>query len=168
MSLTTRDIWLEARALLDKASEVYKEKGMSAEHRAAINDFHVFRDNIDAELFTNLKRAQDWIRVKHEYVFWNSTWTNCFGKEDALRTYHGIGIFRTSPKEGIAFSFSDVSPKALIMGGYRYCKAQLDNERDVLAAGGVDAARVDTLEDAISNMLSDLKEFDDQLETRCV
>ena len=75
MSLTTRDIWLEARALLDKASEVYKEKGMSAEHRAAINDFHNFRDNIDTELFTNLERAQDWIRVKHEYVFWNSTWS---------------------------------------------------------------------------------------------
>ena len=54
------------------------------------------------------------------------------------------------------------------MGGYRYCKSQLDNERDVLAAGGVDTALVDTLSTAISDMLSDLKEFDDQLETRCV
>lgn len=168
MSLTTRDIWLESRALLDKASEIYKEKGMSAEHRAAIDKFHSFRDNIDAELFANLERARDWIRVNHEYVFWNSTWTNCFGKEDALRTYHGIGIFRTSPKEGIPFSFAEVSPKALIMGGYRYCKSQLDNERDVLAAGDVDTAQVDTLDSAISNMLSDLKEFDDQLETRRV
>ena len=168
MSLTTRDIWLEARALLDKSSAIYKEKGMSAEYRTAINDLHVFRDNIDTELFDNLKTAQDWIRENHEYVFWNSTWTNCFGKEDALRTYHGIGIFRTSPKEGIPFSFAEVSPKALIMGGYRYYKAQLDNECDVLAAGGVDTDRVDTLNAAISDMLSDLKEFDDQLETRRV
>ena len=164
MSLTTRDIWLEARALLDKASAVYKEKGMSAEHRAAIDDFHNFRDNIDTELFANLKKAQDWIRVHHEYVYWNSTWTNCFGKEDALRTYHGIGIFRRSPKEGIPFSFAVVSPKGLIMGGYRYCKAQLDNERDVLAAGGVDTDRVDMLSLKITEMLKNIQDLDDNLQ----
>lgn len=168
MSLTTRDIWLEARSFLDKASEIYKEKGMSEEHRSIINDFHNFRDNIDAELFVNLKKAQDWIRENHEYVFWNSTWTNCFGKEDALRTYHGIGIYRRSPEAGIPFSYAKVSPKGLIMGGYRYYTAQLDKERNVLAAGGENTEHVDMLKLKSSEMLSDLKAFDDQLETRCV
>ena len=165
MSLTTRDIWLEARALLDKASAIYKEKGMSAEHRTAINDFHNFRDNIDTELFDNLKTAQDWIRENHEYVYWNSTWTNCFGKEDALRVYHGIGIYRTSPKEGIPFTFAEVSPKGLVMGGYRYYKAQLDNERDILSSGDVNTERVDILGLKITEMLDSLKELDDNLQS---
>jgi hypothetical protein len=164
MSLTTRDIWLEARALLDKASEVYKEKGMSAEHRAAIHKFHNFRDNIDKGLFDNLKTAQDWIRENHEYVFCNSHWTNCFGKEDALRVYHGIGIYRTSPKEGIPFSFSEVTPKDLIMGGYRYYKAQLSNEKDILSAGDVCSDRVDMLELKITEMLDNLKTLDNNLQ----
>jgi len=164
MSLTTRDIWLEARALLDKASEIYKQKGMSAEHRAAIGEFHNFRDNIDKELFLNLKKAQDWIKENHSHVFCNSTWTNCFGKEDALRVYHGIGIFRTSPKEGIPFAFAELSPKEIIMGGYRYSTIQLDNERDVLAAGGVNTDHVNILDLKIKEMLSHLESFDDNLQ----
>ena len=164
MSLTTRDIWLEARVLLDKASVIYKQKGMSAEHRAAINEFHNFRDNIDKELFLNLKKAQDWIKENHSHVFCNSTWTNCFGKEDALRVYHSIGIFRNSPKEGIPFYFSDVSPKEMIMGGYRYAGAQLNKERDVLAAGGVSTEHVDMLSLKIKEMLSDLSSLDDNLQ----
>ena len=166
MSLTTHDIWLEARALLDKASEIYKKKGMSAEHRSAINDFHNFRDNIDKGLFDNLKKAQDWIRENHEYVYWNSTWTNCFGKEDALRVYHGIGIYRSSPSEGIPFYYSEITPKGLITGGYRYYKAQLSKERDILSSGGISTDEVDMLDLKTEAMLNDIKNLDDNLQIR--
>ena len=53
----------------------------------------------------------------------------------------------------------------MIVDGYKYYKILVDREADVLAAGGVDTERVFALEDAISSMLLDLKEFDDQLES---
>ena len=61
-----------------------------------------------------------------------------------------------------------MSPKEMIVDGYKYYKVFADLEADILASGGLDTERVFNLENAISDMLSDLKEFDDQLETRCV
>ena len=170
---TIKDVYQKLQLLSNEALEIYKKrdpmKSFPPEYWAANKLVEDFQNSIDPDLISNLEKAQKWIRENHQSVYWNSTWTNCFGKDDALLEYVGFNRYRMDrDRADDEFKASTVTPKEMITNGYKYYKILTDREADVLAAGGLDTERVFTMEDAISDMLSDLKEFDDQLETRCV
>ena len=170
---TVKDVYQELESLANAAHEIYKKndpwKKFTPEYSAANKLASDFQDAIDPELAVRLKKAQKWIRERHPAVYSASNWTNCFGKEDALFKYVGFNRYRLDRhRADDEFKISSVSPKEMIIDGYKYYKVFADLEADILASGGLDTERVFNLENAISNMLSDLKEFDDQLETRCV
>jgi hypothetical protein len=165
-----KDVFGELRDLADVAYEIYKSSEpygtFTPEYSAANKLVRDFQDSIAPELVVSLRKAQEWIREKHSVVYCGSNWTNCFGKEEALFEYVGFNRYRMDRERGEEeFKVVDVSPKQMIVDGYKYYKILVDREVDVLAAGGVDTERVFVLEDAISSMLLDLKEFDDQLES---
>ena len=170
---TVKDVYQELESLADAAHEIYKKndpwKKFTPEYSAANKLAEDFQNNIDPDLISNLRKAQKWIRENHPAVYCGSTWTNCFGKEDALLKYVGFSRYRMDRhRADEEFKTSSVTPKEMIVDGYKYYKIHADREADILAAGGLDTKRVFTMEDAISDMLSDLKKFDDQLETRRV
>lgn len=165
-----KDIFGELRDLADVAYEIYKSndpyKKYTEEYAAANKLASDFQDSIAPELVVSLRKAQEWIRENHSLVYCGSNWTNCFGMEDALFKYVGFNRYRMDRERGEEeFRVEYVSPKEMIVDGYKYYKVLVDREADVLAAGGVDTERVFTLEDAISSMLLDLKKYDDQLES---
>jgi hypothetical protein len=165
-----KDIFGELRDLADVAYEIYKSndpyKKYTKEYAAANKLASDFQDSIAPELVVSLRKAQEWIRENHSLVYCGSNWTNCFGMEDALFKYVGFNRYRMDRERGEEeFRVEYVSPKEMIVDGYKYYKVLVDREADVLAAGGVDTERVFTLEDAISSMLLDLKKYDDQLES---
>ena len=170
---TVKDYYQALESLADAAHEIYKKndpwKKFTPEYSAANKLAEDFQNSLDPKLISNLRKAQEWIRENHPSVYCGSNWTNCFGKEDALLKYIGFNRYRMDrDRADDVFKVSSVTPKEMITNGYKYYKILADREAGVLAAGGLDTERVFTLEDAISNMLSDLKEFDDQLEVRCV
>ena len=169
---TVKDVYQELESLANAAHEIYKKndpwKKFTPEYSAANKLAEDFQNNIDPNLISNLRKAQKWIRENHPAVYCGSIWTNCFGKEDALLKYVGFSRYRMDRhRANDEFKTSSVTPKEMIIDGYKYYKIHADREADILAAGGLDTERVFTLENAISDMLSDLKALDDQLETRC-
>ncbi len=168
---TIKDVYQELRALADVAYEIYKKndpwKKCTPEYLAATKLAEDFQNSIDPTLTDKLDKAQEWIRENHPTVYCGSNWTNCFGKEDALFKYVGFNRYRVDRERADdEFKTSSVTPRQMIIDGYKYYKVFADREADVLAAGGLDTERVFTMETAISDMLKDLKRFDDQLEIR--
>ena len=165
-----KDVFQELRDLADVAHEIYKSNDpmnkFTPEYSAANKLANDFQDNINPGLIGSLRVAQKWIRTNHPTVYCNSNWTNCFGMEDALFYYVGFNRYRMDRhRADDEFEMVSVSPKQMILDGYKYFKILADREADVLSAGGLDVAHVFTLEDAISDMLLDLEKFDDDLET---
>ena len=137
------------------------QKAFQNEKYKAFNDF---RSNIDPRLQENLRIANSWIKSNHEYIYWNSIWTNTCGYDELLQQYHGIGCpFGIREKGLMIFSPCNKSPKQLIMDGYKFYVEQADKEIDILAAGGISTECVDALTAKIKQMLESLKHQNEDL-----
>tara|TARA_A100000164_G_scaffold370250_1_gene396037 strand:- start:108 stop:608 length:501 start_codon:yes stop_codon:yes gene_type:complete len=163
---TTQELYLKLRSLADTAHDVYKKRGHSPEYRELHKKFAEFRDNIDPNLSSVIKTAKGWLRDNHTYVYFNSSWSNCYSLDNAMHEYLGFSAYHRKPKEGIPFDTTSVTPKEMILDGFKYYKAQLNQEMDILAAGDVDTNHLTHTDEKIMLMLKDVENFDDNLMER--
>jgi len=161
---TTQEVYLKLRRLSDDVYNVYKKKGHCPEYRELHKKYAEFRDSIDPNLSSVIKKAMDWLKDNHTYVFFNSSWSNCYSLDNAMYDYLGFSAYRRKPEPGIPFKTATVTPKEMILNGFKYYKAQLDQEADILSAGGLDTDHISYTDQQIINMLEDIKTFDNNLE----
>ena len=102
---TTLSLYRQLRNYSDNAYDLWKaaDHSPSPEYRKAYEELAAFRDSIDPPLFEKLKAAQRWLQINHPYVFFNSTWSNCYGRDNAMRDYLGFSAYHKEPEEGILF-----------------------------------------------------------------
>ena len=162
---TTLSLYRQLRNYSDNAYDLWKaaDHSPSPEYRKAYEELAAFRDSIDPPLFEKLKAAQRWMQINHPYVFFNSTWSNCYGRDNAMRDYLGFSAYHTEPEEGIPFKPSSVTPKQMILDGFSYYEAQLNQEADILSAGGLNTDHIDAHQQKIVDMLNHLKSCNDNL-----
>ena len=162
---TTLSLYRQLRNYSDNAYDLWKaaDHSPSTEYLKAHEELTAFRDSIDPPLFEKLKAAQRWLQINHPYVFFNSTWSNCYGRDNAMRDYLGFSAYHTEPEEGIPFKPSSVTPKQMILDGFSYYEAQLNQEADILSAGGLSTDHIDAHQQKIVDMLNHLKSCNDNL-----
>ena len=163
---TTQELYLKLRSLADSAYDVYKKQGHSQEYRDLHLKYVEFRNNIDSNLSSVIKAAKDWLLNNHSYVYFNSSWSNCYSLDNAMHEYLGFSAYHRKPEAGIPFKTASVTPKEMILNGFRYYKAQLNQEIDILSAGDVDTNHLTHTDEKIMLMLNDVKNFDDNLMER--
>lgn len=162
---TIFDKYTEIRNYADFAHSIYKMKGFCPEYREARKPVQEIVDSLDPALIERFRKAQQWVDQKHPLVGCNSTWSNCKSKEDIMLDYLGFSEFRIDRlRKDEEFKKSDVSPKQMIIDGFKYFEALLDKERDILSAGDVDISHTDRMEEAIRTMLLSLSDYDDNLD----
>lgn len=161
---TTHSLYLKLRNYSDNAYDLWKaaDHSPSPEYRKAHDELSTFKDSIDPPLFEKLKTAQRWLQSNHPYVFFNSSWSNCYGRDNVMRDYLGFSAYH-EPEEGIPFKPSSVTPKQMILDGFRYFEAQLSQEADILSAGDLNTDHIDAHQQKIVDMLNHLKSCNDNL-----
>ena len=160
---TTQELYLELRSLSDTAYNVYKKHGHSPEYRVLHKKYAEFRDNIDPNLSNVIKTAMNWLKDNHTYVFFNSNWSNCYSLDNAMHDYLGFSTYHRKPAPGIPFKAASVSPKEMILNGFKFYKVQLNQELDILSAGDVNTDHLTHTDKKIILMLDDVENFDDNL-----
>ena len=107
------------------------------------------------------------MKDNHSYVYWNSAWSNCTDFEDLLGLYHGVSKWSHKNDRDIdmneEFTPANISPKQLILDGFKWFKIRLDKMRDVQAAGGLDTSGVDAHEQMILTFLDDVASRNEDL-----
>ena len=163
---TTQELYLKLRSFADAAFDVHKKHGHSPEYRELHKKYAEFRDNIDPNLSNVIKVAMDWLKDNHTYVFFNSNWSNCYSLDNAMHDYLGFSAYHRKPDPGIPFEAASVTPKEMILNGFKYYKVQLNQEMDILAAGDVDTGHITHTDEKIMLMLNDIENLDDNLMER--
>ena len=124
-------------------------------------------DSLDPELRQSFKDAMTFMKDNHSYVYWNSSWSNCTDYMDLLGLYHGVSKWSHLNGDGIdmneEFTPANISPKQLILDGFKWFKIRLDKMRDVQAAGGLDTSGVDAHEKMILAFLDDVASHKEDL-----
>ena len=163
---TTQELYLELRTLSNKAYNVYKKHGHSPEYRELHKKYAEFRDSIDPNLSIVINTAMNWLKDNHAYVYFNSNWSNCYSLDNAMHEYLGFSAYHRKPEAGVPFEAATVTPKEMILNGFRYYKAQMDQEMDILSAGDVNTDHITYTDEKITAMLNDIENFDDNLMER--
>ena len=124
-------------------------------------------DSLDTGLRQSFNNAQEFMKKEHAYVYWNSAWSNCTDFEDLLGLYHGVSEWRYKNNQDIdmneEFTPANISPKQLILDGFKWFQVRLDKMRDVQGAGGLDTSGVDAHEQMILTFLEDVKSRNEDL-----
>lgn len=163
---TTQELYLELRTLSEAAFDVHKKHGHSPEYRVLHRKYAEFRDSIDPSLSCIIKKAKTWLSNNHSYVYFNSSWSNCYSLDNAMHEYLGFSTYHRKPEAGIPFESATVTPKEMIINGFKYYKAQLNQETDILSAGDVSTDHLTYTDKKIMLMLADVENFDDNLKER--
>ena len=163
---TTQELYLELRTLSNDAYNVFKKHGHSPEYRELHKKYTEFRDSIDPNLSIVINTAMNWLKDNHGYVYFNSNWSNCYSLDNAMHEYLGFSAYHRKPEAGVPFEAATVTPKEMILNGFRYYKAQMDQEMDILSAGDVNTDHITYTDEKITAMLNDIENFDDNLMER--
>ena len=159
--ITTQELYQNLRDLSQEAYDVYRERGNCLEYSKLHKEYVEFRDSIDPNLSIALKKAARWIQDNHAYVFFNSSWSNSYRLDNVMYRYLGFSTYHKEPEAGIPFRASSVSPKEMILGGFKYYKEQLARESGVSSDVGVD--HFSYTDQQIIKMLKDIESYDDNL-----
>ena len=160
---TTQEVYLTLRELSNDAYTVYKKQGFCPEYHELHKKYAEFRDNIDPNLSNVIKAAMVWLKDNHTYVYFNSSWSNCYSLDNAMNDYLGFSAYHRKPEPGIPFKAANVTPKEMIIDGFSYYEAQLNQEADILSAGGLNTDHIDAHQEKIIDMLNHLKSCNDNL-----
>ena len=168
----------EVRNTITKNHNAYHDKWKSIKRFDArfsgtkelrnIRDSYI--ESLDPGLRQSFKDAMTFMKEEHGYVYWNSSWSNCTDFEDLLGLYHGVSQWRHKNNKDIdmneEFEPANISPKQMILDGFKWFKVRLDQMRDVQAAGGLDTSGIDTHEQMILAFLDDVASRNDDLTQR--
>ena len=170
--MTTRQ---EVRATIIKNHNAYHAKWNSIEtlreRFSGTQELRDIRDNYIESLDPGLKKsfndAKEFMKNEHGYVYWNSGWSNCTDYDDILGLYHGVSKWDHINGKGIdmneEFVPSTVTPKQILLDGFKWVAIRLDKMRDVQAAGGLDTSHIDYHEKMILAFLDDVKSRNEDL-----
>lgn len=155
----------------DAYHEKWNSLKMPRERFRETQELRDIRDNFIESLDPGLRKtfndAKAFMKEVHGYVYWNSTWSNCTDYEDILGLYHGVSKWRHINGKGIdmneEFTPANVSPKQMILDGFKWFQVRLDKMRDVQGAGGIDTSGIDKHEEMILNFLEDVKRRNENL-----
>ena len=168
----------EVRNTITKNHNAYHDKWKSIKRFDArfsgtkelrnIRDSYI--ESLDPGLRQSFKGAMTFMKEEHGYVYWNSSWSNCTDYDDILGLYHGVSKWDHINGDGFdmneEFTPANISPKQIILDGFKWFKIRLDKMRDVQAAGGLDTSGIDTHEQMILAFLDDVASRNDDLTQR--
>ena len=144
--------------------ETPRERFRDTQELRDIRDNYI--ESLDPGLKQSFNDAKEFMKNEHGYVYWNSSWSNCTDYDDILGHYHGVskwdhlnGEFDMSEE----FVHSTVSPKQILLDGFKWFAIRLDQMRDVQAAGGLDTSHIDDHEKMILSFLEDVKTRNEDL-----
>ena len=145
--------------------ETPRERFSATKELREIRDNYI--DSLDPGLKQSFKDAMTFIKDNHSYVYWNSSWSNCTDYMDLLGLYHGVSKWSHKNGDGIdmndEFTPANISPKQMILDGFKWFQLRLDKMRDVRGAGGLDTSGIDSHEEMILNFLEDVKSRNEDL-----
>jgi len=155
----------------DAYMELWNSIETPRERFSGTQELRDIRDNyinsLDPGLRQAFKDAREFMKYEHSYVYWNSAWSNCTDFEDLLGLYHGVSEWRHKNDKDIdmneEFTPANISPKQLILDGFKWFKVRLDQMSDVQAAGGLDTSHIDAHEQMILAFLEDVKSRNEDL-----
>jgi hypothetical protein len=170
--MTTRQ---QVRDTITYNHNTYHEKWSSLEtpreRFRETQELRDIRDNFIESLDPGLKKsfndAKEFMKNEHGYVYWNSGWSNCTDYDDILGHYHGVSKWDHLNGDGFdmseEFTPTNISPKTILLDGFRWFQIRLDKMREVQAAGGLDISHIDGHEKKILSFLEDVKSRNEDL-----
>ena len=155
----------------DAYSALWNSIKTPRERFAATQELRDIRDNYIKSLDPGLRKTFDdvqaFMKNAHPYVYLNSAWSNCTDFEDLLGLYHGVSRWRHKNNAGIdmneEFEPANISPKQMILDGFKWFQLRLDKMRDIHGAGGLETSGIDAHEKEILSFLEDVKSRNDDL-----
>lgn len=165
----------EVRATITLNHNAYHDKWNSietpSERFAGTQDLRDIRDNYIESLDPGLRQAfsdaKEFMKNEHAYVYWNSGWSNCTDYDNILGLYHGVSKWDHINGDGFdmseEFTAANISPRQILLDGFRWFQIRLDKMRDVQAAGGLDTSHIDGHEQKILTFLDDVASRNEDL-----
>ena len=155
----------------DSYQDLWNSIETPRERFSVTQELRDIRDNyiesLDPGLRQSFKDAMTFMKDNHSYVYWNSAWSNCTDFEDLLGLYHGVSKWSHKNDRDIdmneEFTPANISPKQMILDGFKWFQLRLDKMRDVRGAGGLDTSGIDSHEEMILNFLEDVKSRNEDL-----